>query len=70
MQDAGYDNTLKAFETSLKTLGLDYIDLYLVHQPFGDYYGAWRAMERLYQEKVVRAIGVSNFSRNVWWICV
>lgn len=62
VQDAGYDNTLKAFETSLKTLGLDYIDLYLVHQPFGDYYGAWRAMERLYQEKVVRAIGVSNFS--------
>lgn len=62
VQDTGYDNTLKAFETSLKKLGLDYIDLYLIHQPFGDYYGAWRAMERLYREGTVRAIGVSNFS--------
>ncbi len=62
VQDAGYDNTLKAFDTSLKKLGLDYVDLYLIHQPFGDTYGAWRAMERLYREGVVRAIGVSNFS--------
>ena len=62
IQDAGYDSTLKAFETSLKNMGLDYIDLYLIHQPFGDIYGAWRAMERLYREGRVRAIGVSNFS--------
>ncbi len=62
IQDAGYDSTRKAFETSLKNLGLDYIDLYLIHQPFGDYYGAWRAMEELYAESAVRAIGVSNFS--------
>ena len=62
VQDARYDNTLKAFETSRKNLGLDYIDLYLIHQPFGDYYGAWRAMEKLYASGAVRAIGVSNFS--------
>ena len=62
IQDAGYDSTLKAFETSLKNMGLDYIDLYLIHQPFGDIYGAWRAMEQLYREGRVRAIGVSNFS--------
>lgn len=61
IQDAGYDSTLKAFDCSLKKLGLDYLDLYLIHQPFGDYYGAWRAMERLYQEGAVRAIGVANF---------
>ena len=60
VQDAGYDSTLKAFDRSLKELGLDHIDLYLIHQPFGDYYGAWRAMERLYREGAVRAIGVSN----------
>ena len=62
VQDAGYDGTLRAFDQSLKRLGLDYVDLYLIHQPFGDYYGAWRAMERLYQEGAVRAIGVSNFT--------
>ena len=62
VQDAGYDGTLKAFDRSLKQLGLDHIDLYLIHQPFGDYYGAWRAMERLYREGGVRAIGVSNFT--------
>ena len=60
VQDAGYDGTLKAFDSSLKQLGLDRIDLYLIHQPFGDYYGAWRAMERLYREGAVRAIGVCN----------
>ena len=62
VQDAGYDGTLKAFDRSLKKLGLGHIDLYLIHQPFGDYYGAWRAMERLYREGGVRAIGVSNFT--------
>lgn len=62
VQDAGYYGALKAFDSSLKQLGLDYIDLYLIHQPFGDYYGAWRAMERLYGEGAVRAIGVSNFT--------
>ena len=62
VQDAGYDDTLRAFEHSIKTLDLDFIDLYLIHQPFGDYYGAWRAMERLYREGAVRAIGVSNFT--------
>ena len=62
VQDAGYDDTLRAFEHSRKALGLDYINLYLIHQPFGDYYGAWRAMERLYREGAVRAVGVSNFT--------
>ena len=62
VQDTEYDGTLKAFDRSLKKLGLSYLDLYLIHQPFGDYYGAWRAMERLYEEGAVRAIGVSNFS--------
>ena len=59
--DAGYENARKAFETSLKKLGLDYIDLYLIHQPFGDYYGSWRAMAELYKQGLIRAIGVSNF---------
>lgn len=62
VQDAGYDGTLRAFDASLKRLGLDFLDLYLIHQPFGDYYGTWRAMERLYREGGVRAIGVSNFT--------
>lgn len=62
VQDTGYDGTLKAFDRSLKKLGLGHIDLYLIHQPFGDYYGAWRAMEWLYREGAVRAIGVSNFT--------
>lgn len=61
IQDAGYGRTKEAFEQSLKRLGVDYLDLYLIHHPFGDYYGAWRALERLYQEGKVRAIGVSNF---------
>ncbi|HLN61586.1 MAG TPA: aldo/keto reductase [Symbiobacteriaceae bacterium] len=61
IQDQGYESAKKAFEKSLKRLGLDYLDLYLIHQPFGDYYGSWRAMEELYKEGKVRAIGVSNF---------
>lgn len=61
IQDAGYDNAKKAFDVSMKKLGLDYLDLYLIHQPFNDYYGSWRAMEELYKEGRIRAIGVSNF---------
>lgn len=61
MQDHGYDNTLKAFDTSMKKLGLDYLDLYLIHKPYSDYYGSWRAMERLYREGRIRAIGVTSF---------
>ena len=59
--DRGYDNTLKAFETSLKKLNTDYIDLYLIHWPNDLNVETWRALERLYKEKKVRAIGVSNF---------
>jgi 2,5-diketo-D-gluconate reductase A len=61
IQSNGYEGTKKAFENSLKKLGLEYLDLYLIHQPFGDVYGEWRAMEELYKEGKVRAIGVSNF---------
>lgn len=61
IQEMGYDNTMKAFEDSLKRLGLDYLDLYLLHMPFGDYYGSWRAMEELYRAGRIRAIGVCNF---------
>ena len=61
VQDAGYENAKKAFETSMRKLGLDYLDLYLIHQPMNDYYGAWRAMEELYEAGKIRAIGVCNF---------
>lgn len=61
IQDAGYENAKKAFRTSLDKLGLDYLDLYLIHQPMNDYYGSWRAMEELYEEGKIRAIGVCNF---------
>src|SRR5512138_2696952 len=61
IQDAGYERTKKAFEKSLQRLQLDTLDLYLIHQPLGDVYGAWRAMEDLYREGRIRAIGVSNF---------
>ena len=61
IQSNGYEGTKKAFENSLKRLQLDYLDLYLIHQPFGDVYGEWRAMQELYKEGRVRAIGVSNF---------
>ncbi len=59
--DAGYDKTRRAFDRSMQRLQLDTLDLYLIHQPFGDVYGAWRAMEELYREGRIRAIGVSNF---------
>lgn len=62
VQDAGYENAKKGLESSLEKLQLDYIDLYLIHQPYNDYYGSWRAMEELYGEGKVRAIGLSNFS--------
>ena len=61
IQRNGYEGTIRAFENSLKRLQLDYLDLYLIHQPFGDVYGEWRAMEELYQRGNIRAIGVSNF---------
>ncbi len=61
IQSNGYDGAKKAFEKSMKKLGLDYLDLYLIHQPFGDVYGEWRAMEELYKEGRIKAIGVSNF---------
>lgn len=61
IQDAGYETAKRAFERSLKRLQLEYVDLYLIHQPFGDVHCAWRAMEELYREGLARAIGVSNF---------
>lgn len=61
IQSNGYEGTKKAFENSLIQLQLDYLDLYLIHQPFGDVHGSWRAIEELYKEGKIRAIGVSNF---------
>ena len=61
VQDNSYDGVKTAFNDSLNKLGLDYLDLYLIHQPIGDYYGAWRAMEELYKAGKIRAIGVCNF---------
>lgn len=61
IQDAGEKATLSSFEKTLENLRTDYLDLYLVHMPYGDYHGAWRAMERLAREGLVRAIGVCNF---------
>ena len=61
VQDHGYENTKIAFERSLNKLQLDYLDLYLIHQPYGDVFGSWRAMEELYEAGKIRAIGVSNF---------
>lgn len=61
VSDAGEDRARRAFETSLRKLGLDHVDLYLIHQPYGDVYGSWRAMQRLLEEGLARAIGVSNF---------
>ncbi|MBM9548248.1 aldo/keto reductase [Leptospira sp. 201903074] len=61
IQSDGYEGTKKAFERSLNRLQLDYLDLYLMHQPYGDVFGAWRAMEELYKQRKIRSIGVANF---------
>ena len=61
VEDTGYENTKSAFQKSLDLLQLDYLDLYLIHQPYGDIFGSWKAMQELYHENKVRAIGVSNF---------
>lgn len=61
VSDAGQDKAKRAFDRSMKRLGLDYLDLYLIHQPYGDVYGAWRAMEELYRQGRIKGIGVSNF---------
>jgi 2,5-diketo-D-gluconate reductase A len=62
LNDIGYEKTKASFAESLKKLQLDYLDLYLIHQPYGDVYGSWRAMQELYREGKIRAIGVSNFT--------
>lgn len=61
IQDAGYEKTMASFEKTLSNLQTDYLDLYLVHMPYGDYHGSWRAMEDLYEKGKVKAIGVCNF---------
>lgn len=62
VQDYEYDDALRAFDSTMKKLGLDYLDLYLLHKPYGNYYAAWRAVEKLYKEGRIRAIGVTSFS--------
>ena len=62
VQDYEYEDALRAFDKSARLLGLDYVDLYLLHKPYGNYYAAWRAAERLYKEGRVKAIGVTSFS--------
>ncbi len=64
VQDAGYESTKKAFQRSLERLGLDYLDLYLIHQPYSDVHGSWHAMQELYSAGLIKAIGVSNFSND------
>ncbi len=61
ISDTGYERTLKAFERSINKLQTDYLDLFLIHQPYGDIYGSWRAMEELYKQGKAKAIGISNF---------
>lgn len=65
VQDASYEGAKAAFQTSMEKLGLDHLDLYLIHQPMGDYYGVWRAMEDLYKAGKIKAIGVCNFYPHV-----
>ena len=62
VQDYEYEDALKAFDKSMNNLGLDYLDLYLLHKPYGNYYAAWRALEKLYKEGRIKAIGVTSFS--------
>lgn len=61
IKDYGYEEAKQAFQATIDRLGVDYLDLYLLHQPFGDIHGAWRALEELYREGKIRAIGISNF---------
>ena len=66
LQDYGYENAKKGIETSMKLLGVDYIDLYLLHQPYGDYLGAWKALEEAYHAGKIKSIGISNITVNLW----
>lgn len=66
LQDHGYEEAKKGIARSLRKLGLDYIDLYLIHQPYGDVAGAWKAMEEAKEEGKLRSIGVSNMSPAIW----
>lgn len=66
LQDYGYDAACKGIDASLKKLGLDYIDLYLIHQPYGDVPGAWKAMEDAQKAGKIKSIGVSNMTPNIW----
>ena len=61
IQDAGYEKTMRSFAKTLENLGTEYLDLYLIHMPYGDYHGSWRAMEELYHAGKIKAIGVCNF---------
>ena len=62
MSSVSEDDTVRQFDRSMSALGLDYVDLFLIHQPFGDIYGSWRAMEKLYEQGRIKSIGVSNFN--------
>lgn len=66
LQDYGYDAACKGIDASLKKLGLDYVDLYLIHQPYGDVPGAWKAMEDAQKAGKIKSIGVSNMTPNIW----
>ena len=66
LQDYGYENAKKGIENSLKALDTDYIDLYLLHQPYGDYLGSWKALEEAVQEGKIKSIGISNITVRLW----
>ena len=66
LQDYGYENAKKGIENSLKALDTDYIDLYLLHQPYGDYLGSWKALEEAVQKGKIKSIGISNITVNLW----